>query len=555
MKDLKDWAAVHKVYKQTKSKRKTASILGISRNTVKKLLAMNEAPAYHRTMYNSKLDDYKEQIIAWCCEPYCFNGTRIYRELVKRGYVGSIGPVYRYLRHVNEDAEAHISSRATVRHESLPGGQAQFDWTEYKVLINSRYRKVYCFAMILAASRKKAVCFSFKADADAIYEAMQELFDDLGGVTLELLIDNPKALVSENNPKSQEEIKYNPYALLVAKHLGTELNACPCYWPRKKGKIERPFNYIEEQFIKGSSFVSMDELNRKGKEFVDSWCDEVHSTTKRIPNEFYLQEEKAVLQPLPARHYYRTALKKRKVSPDSFVSIDSNKYSVPVKYTDKQVLFRIIYGYRIDIYDRNESLITQIPVSDERKAVISNPEHYAAIAGTVSTSIPQIRRDFTNMFSNGADYLLAAGRKFNQPTFYARRIMELADLYDVQVLDAFIGIAIKEDNLYNEMIGGTLQECLSKLSKIQLLIIDELSYIKMDKERESLFFQVIRQRYEKGSLIITTNLPMGRWDEQFTGQLAATAILDRLLHHCHLLSITGDSYRVKGSNLSVKRKD
>ncbi len=135
------------------------------------------------------------------------------------------------------------------------------------------------------------------------------------------------------------------------------------------------------------------------------------------------------------------------MSPDSFVSIDSNKYSVPVKYADKQVLFRIIYGYRIDIYDRNESLITQIPVSDERKAVISNPEHYAAIAGTVSTSIPQIRRDFTNMFSNGADYLLAAGRKFNQPTFYARRIMELADLYDVQVLDAFIGIAIKEDKM------------------------------------------------------------------------------------------------------------
>lgn len=69
MKDLKDWAAVHKVYKQTKSKRETASILDISRNTVKKLLAMKEAPAYHRTLYKSKLDDYKEQIIEWCCEP------------------------------------------------------------------------------------------------------------------------------------------------------------------------------------------------------------------------------------------------------------------------------------------------------------------------------------------------------------------------------------------------------------------------------------------------------------------------------------------------------
>ena len=110
------------------------------------------------------------------------------------------------------------------------------------------------------------------------------------------------------------------------------------------------------------------------------------------------------------------------------------------------------------------------------------------------------------------------------------------------------------DTLEIELQEGTLQQFLKKLSKIELLIIDELSYINMNKEKESLFFQIIRQRYEKSSLIITTNLPIGRWNELFTGQLAATAILDRLLHHCHLISITGDSYRVKGSNLNVKKK-
>ena len=104
------------------------------------------------------------------------------------------------------------------------------------------------------------------------------------------------------------------------------------------------------------------------------------------------------------------------------------------------------------------------------------------------------------------------------------------------------------DQLYEKMQEGTLREMLDELKKIPLLIVDELSYVKMDRERESLFFQVIRQRYEKNSLIITTTLPMGRWDELFTGKLAATAILDRLVHHCHVLSITGDSYRVKGSN-------
>jgi DNA replication protein DnaC len=105
------------------------------------------------------------------------------------------------------------------------------------------------------------------------------------------------------------------------------------------------------------------------------------------------------------------------------------------------------------------------------------------------------------------------------------------------------------DRMYEEMQAGTLAGALERIKKIPLLIIDELSYLKMDREKESIFFQIIRQRYEKGSLIITTNLPLGRWDEVFTGQLAATAILDRLVHHCHVLSITGDSYRVKGKRL------
>jgi len=100
---------------------------------------------------------------------------------------------------------------------------------------------------------------------------------------------------------------------------------------------------------------------------------------------------------------------------------------------------------------------------------------------------------------------------------------------------------------------GLLKKELIKLSKIDLLIIDELSYLKMDKEKESIFFQIIRQRYEKKSLIITTNLPLSRWDEVFTGQLAATAILDRLVHHCHVISITGDSFRVKGEKFITNK--
>ena len=101
------------------------------------------------------------------------------------------------------------------------------------------------------------------------------------------------------------------------------------------------------------------------------------------------------------------------------------------------------------------------------------------------------------------------------------------------------------DELGDAYNAGTLKHEFKKLSKFQLILIDDLGYMKMNKEKESIFYQLVRQRYEKSSLIISTNLPFNRWDEIFTSEVAATAVLDRLMHHSIVISITGDSYRVK----------
>ena len=462
---MQQWAAVHELFKQRMSKKQIAKQLGMSRNTVRRLLEQKEVPKYHREHYPNKLERYEEQIYEWRCKPYSFNGTRMYKELKKLGYEGSIGPLYRMLRKVDEDSGL-ISSKATVRIETPVGDQAQFDWAEYEMMIGGKCRTVYCFSMILAASRLKAICFSLRVDADSIYEAIQDLFSELRGVTLELLIDNPKALVIENDPKSEEEIKYNPQALMLAKHMGFELNACPCYWPRKKGKCEKPYQYIEEQLIKGNNFETMEELNQRGKAFMDEWNGETHTTTKRIPREFYETEEKHALLPLPEKRFRMGALKKRIVSNDSQVSIDTNKYSVPVKYVGKQVFYRIVYGFRIEIYDKDENLILAREASGNKHETLRDPEHYEPIAKKVGTSIPQIRRDFTAAFAHGALYLENAGRRFEQPTHHARRILELADIFDVEVLDLFIAYSVKHDAMdiksfkkllkenFNEVVGA-----------------------------------------------------------------------------------------------------
>ncbi|AOK28618.1 transposase [Burkholderia singularis] len=80
----------------------------------------------------------------------------------------------------------------------------------------------------------------------------------------------------------------------------------------------------------------------------------------------------------------------------------------------------------------------------------------------------------------------------------------------------------------------------------RLLIIDEVGYLPLGRDDANLFFQVIAKRYEKGSVIVTSNLPFGQWDQTFAGdQTLTAALLDRLLHHSHVLQIKGESYRLK----------
>lgn len=79
----------------------------------------------------------------------------------------------------------------------------------------------------------------------------------------------------------------------------------------------------------------------------------------------------------------------------------------------------------------------------------------------------------------------------------------------------------------------------------KLLIVDELGYLPLDRTAATLLFQLVVRRYEKGSLIVTSNLGFSSWDQVFGDPVLATAVLDRLLHHSHILNIKGDSFRLK----------
>ena len=90
-----------------------------------------------------------------------------------------------------------------------------------------------------------------------------------------------------------------------------------------------------------------------------------------------------------------------------------------------------------------------------------------------------------------------------------------------------------------------------QLSRLSLLIIDELGFVPLSPTGAELLFEVFSQRYERGSILVTTNLPFDEWTEVFGSGRLTGALLDRLTHHVHILEMNGESYRLKRSREGV----
>lgn len=97
-----------------------------------------------------------------------------------------------------------------------------------------------------------------------------------------------------------------------------------------------------------------------------------------------------------------------------------------------------------------------------------------------------------------------------------------------------------------------LESKLKKLSAYRVLIIDEIGYLPIDKQGANLFFQLISMRYEKNTTILTSNKSFTQWGDIFGDNIIAAAIIDRLLHHCTVITINGDSYRLKDRKQNIK---
>jgi DNA replication protein DnaC len=97
--------------------------------------------------------------------------------------------------------------------------------------------------------------------------------------------------------------------------------------------------------------------------------------------------------------------------------------------------------------------------------------------------------------------------------------------------------------------SGRLGDELTRLARIPLIVIDGVGYIPFEAEAANLSFQLVSNRYERASVIVTSNKPFGRWGEVFGDPVVAAAMIDRLVHDAEVISLKGDSYRLKDRDL------
>ena len=448
---MEGWATIRYLHAQGKGIRAIARELGIARKTVRHALRVEGPPKYERGKpANPKLDPFCPTIRELYFQKHLI-GSRLLREIRGLGYTGGPTALYRYLRTLR----VLPSSKVTERFETAPGHQGQFDWSPYTVSLGGELRRMVIYGMTLGYSRRKHYTASLDERQPSIFEAIEESFWRFGGAPKELLVDNARAFVLDANPA---HFQWNPQFLELMGHYRVQPRACAVRRPRTKGKVERPFFYLEEQFIKGNSWKDfphfLDELARFEREDLDV---QVHHTTRERPIDRF-EAERPLLTPLPAYRFVGTLALARKVSWDCLVPYQGSRYSVPAAYAGKTVWVLPSHGSHIQIVGVKRQTIAEHELSPVKGATVMVQEHYASLRRGTPRTYVVLSQQFLARFPHDADFLegLQLQHKLN-PAEHLRGIMELTSLYDERSLRRAFELAREYRTYSHAFIRGLLE--------------------------------------------------------------------------------------------------
>jgi len=443
-----EWTTIRYLKAQGMSNRAIARQLGISRNTVKKALERDNPPKYDRAEKPSeKVAAYGEEIERMLKSG--FIGTRILRELTKMGYTGSQATLYRHLTKAKEET----FSRATERYETLPGEQAQFDWSDYTVELGGLLTRVKVFSLTLGYSRRKFCWASFDETQGSVFEAFEEGFRYFGGTTKRVLVDNARCMVLDPRPG---RFRWNPRFLELCGHYRVEPVAHKVGRAQTKGKVERPFFYLEEHFIKGNSWESFEHFCQDLTRFMQETDTLVHSTTQEIPLERF-KEELPYLTPLPEARFVSTREEFRKVSWDCLISYGGSRYSVPHRYAGKQVWVRTSQGTRLEIYNQQGQLIASHQITAKKGTTVLVQEHYAGLRKAPKTRV-LLEREFLSLFPEHGWFLDGLYAQYKSNVIpQLRSIVEMARIYPKEAFSKALDMAGQYQTYSHRFLEGVLQ--------------------------------------------------------------------------------------------------
>ncbi|MBI3120169.1 MAG: IS21 family transposase [Candidatus Kerfeldbacteria bacterium] len=311
------------------------------------------------------------------------NITRIFQYLQKEGYLGSYALLNSYVRNFLLSFRQKKYKRST-RVETDPGEQAQIDWGDFgKVVINGRKEKLYAFIYILSYSRMAYVEFVVRQKQVVLQNCHVRAFEKIGMPKV-LRYDNMKTVLVRRKklPNGYKKLYWNPSFQEFAKYYGFELDICPPYWPRSKGKVEAMVKYLKQNFADGNvfkkNFISLENLNKE----VSRWLDEVanariHRTTKEKPCNLWKKEKPFLIFPNGFSPYNPTPLLPRRSTKDGLIQYKSVFYSVPMDYAQKKLYIREIDNSGLpilEIYDHHES-IARHSISTKRGSWVLDDQH------------------------------------------------------------------------------------------------------------------------------------------------------------------------------------
>ncbi len=301
---------------------------GYDPKTVRKYIARGlEAPAYGpRAPRPTLLKPFEAYLVERVTSYPELTATRLLRELRDRGYSGGYSAVRDFLRQARPQRQPGFE----VRFETPAGRQAQVDFAQFKVVFEdepSVVRIVWLFSMVLGHSRWLWARFVPHQDLQTVLRCHMAAFAAMGGVPAEILYDRMKTAVTGEGDDGG--IVYNRTLVDFAAHYGFHPRACRPYRAKTKGKVERPFRYIREDFFLAGKFRNLEDLNAQLEDWLSKVANpRIHATTRRVVKEAFV-EEQPKLQPLPAGPFRSVLKLERRVSHEGMVSVGGNLYSVP----------------------------------------------------------------------------------------------------------------------------------------------------------------------------------------------------------------------------------